>query len=127
MKQSFEDLVQMIKKNREKCPWSKEQEIEQHVHELISEANEVLEAVNNKDNENLKEELGDILFDTLFMCIIAEEKGMFKITEVIDNTKQKMIRRKPWVFGDEKIETKEDAVRRWKEIKQEEKNDKKSK
>lgn len=124
MKESFESFVKALKKSRKECPWAKEREIETYVHELISEANEVLAAVEKRDYENLKEELGDLLWDLLFISIIAEEKGLFTIKEMVDNAREKLIRRKPWVFGNENILTKENAIKRWNELKGMEKNKK---
>ena len=121
MKESFEALVEALKKNRRECPWAKEQEIDKYIDELTSELNEIKEAIKNKDYPNLKEELGDLLMDLLFVTIIAEEKRHFTTKEVIDEVKAKLIRRKPWIFGDETISNKEDAARRWNEIKAEEK------
>ena len=117
MKESFELLVKSLRKSREKCPWAAEREIKEHVYELMNEVNEVILAVENGDYKNLKEELGDLLMDLIFIGIIAEEKKLFTIKEIIDDVKQKLIRRKPWVFGSEKVSSKEEAVKRWNEIK----------
>ena len=121
MKNSFEALVEALRKSREKCPWANERKIKEHAHELVSEVNEVLVAIEKQDYKNLKEELGDLLMDLIFIGVIAEEKGLFTIKEMIDDVKQKLIRRKPWVFGNEKIKSKEEAVKRWNEVKEQEK------
>lgn len=119
--EEFDELIEALRKSREKCPWSSEREIGIHIKELLDEVNEALEAVKNKDYKNLKEELGDLLMDLVFIGIIAEEKKLFTIKGMVEDVKQKLIRRKPWVFGNEKITTKEEAVRRWSEIKKLEK------
>jgi len=124
MKDSFENLVNALKKSRKECPWSKEQEIEEHMRELHNEVGEAFQSIIKKDHDNLKEELGDILMDVMFVSIVAEEKGLFTINEMIEEVKEKLIRRKPWVFGNEKITSKEEAARRWNEIKAEEKRKK---
>jgi uncharacterized protein YabN with tetrapyrrole methylase and pyrophosphatase domain len=121
MKDIFEELVVALRKNRKECPWANDREIEEHVHEVVSEAKEALAAVENGDDENLKEELGDLMMNILFIGVVAEEKKLFTIKEMIEDVKQKLFRRKPWVFGDEKIGSKEDALRRWNEIKEKEK------
>ncbi|MBI2129812.1 nucleotide pyrophosphohydrolase [Candidatus Woesearchaeota archaeon] len=120
MKQSFEELVVAIKKTLEKCPWAKEQTIEKHKEEILSEAEEIAEAIDKKDYENLKEELGDLFYDILFICAISEEKKLFTTKEVIDGVKDKLVRRKPWVFGNETVKSSEEAVKRWDEIKKKE-------
>lgn len=121
MKDSFEQLIKIIKKCRKECPWMKERTIENMKDEVKAEAEEVARAIENKDYENLKEELGDLLYDTLHLVEIGVEEGLFTTKEVIDQVNAKLIRRKPWVFGDEKITTSEEAVKRWNEIKAEEK------
>ena len=121
MKQSFEELVDVVKKTLEKCPWAKEQTIEKHKDEILSEAKEIINAVDKKDYENLKEELGDLFYDILFICAIAEKEGLFTTKEVINGVKGKLIRRKPWVFGNETVKSSEEAVKRWNEIKKKEK------
>ena len=123
MKDSFESLAQALRKSREKCPWANEIEIKEYVHELVSEVNEIISAVDKCDYKNLKEELGDLLMDLIFIGVIAEEKKLFTIKDMIEDVKQKLIRRKPWVFGNEKVTTKGEAVKRWNEIKLLEKNE----
>ncbi|MBL7055920.1 hypothetical protein ISS07_03340 [Candidatus Woesearchaeota archaeon] len=120
MKDSFEELVTALKKSREKCPWSIEQEIEDFGVQLKNEVKEMDTAIKNKDYKNLKEELGDILMDLAYMAVLAEEKNLFTIKSMIEDVKKKLIRRKPWVYGDEKVKDSDDAVRRWNEIKKEE-------
>ena len=121
MENSFKSLVESLKKSRKECPWSKERTIEEQVYELINEANEVLESVKKKDIGNLKEELGDLLMDLISIGVLAEEEKLFTIKEMIEGVKQKLITRKPWVFGGEKVTTKEEAIKRWNEIKKLEK------
>ncbi len=121
MKDSFMQLIEAIRKSREKCPWMKEQTLEKQKDEMLSEAKEVAEAIEKKDYENLREELGDLLYDTLHLIEIGTEMELFTAKEVFEEANAKIIRRKPWVFGDEKINTVEEAVARWQEIKKEEK------
>lgn len=122
MEDSFKSLVTDLRKNRKKCPWSRDRKIEESVCELIDEANEVLESVKKKDNKNLKEELGDLLMDLIFVGIIAEEEKLFTINGMIKEVNKKLLRRKPWVFGKEKFASKKEAVKRWNEIKKLEKS-----
>lgn len=106
---------------RQECPWTKGQEIEKQAGEIVSEALEFKEAVENNDVENMQEELGDLLMDILLVSVIAEEKGLFTLKGALDEVYEKLKRRTPWVFGDEQVSSSKEAGKRWKEIKAEEK------
>jgi uncharacterized protein YabN with tetrapyrrole methylase and pyrophosphatase domain len=81
------------------CPWDKEQSFESIAGCTIEEAYEVVEAIDNKDYESLKDELGDLLFQVSFHSQIAEEMGLFTLDDVIDSVTEKLIRRHPHVFS----------------------------
>lgn len=105
------------------CPWDKEQTIESLTPFIIEEAYEVVSAIDAGKDEEIKEELGDLLFQIIFASRIKEEEGAFDVSGVINRTVEKMIRRHPHVFGDvtvERAKTPEEVLRRWAEIKQEE-------
>lgn len=102
------------------CPWDREQTRESLKPFLVEETYEVLEAIDEKDPEKIKEELGDLLFQIIFHSRIAEEKGEFNIHDVIRKISDKMIARHPHVFGEEKFETPEEVLRQWEERKKEE-------
>ena len=121
MKDAFAELLEIIRESRKKCPWCKEQSLDSYKHQIVDEAKEVEKAIENKDYANLKEELGDVLYDTLHLIEMGIEQGHFTGKEVIDTVNEKIKRRKPWVFGKEKVRTAEEAVKRWNEIKKEEK------
>lgn len=118
----FERLIGIMASLRgEKgCPWDKEQTRESLKPFLIEETYEVLEAIDEKDPEKIKEELGDLLFQIIFHSRIAEEKGEFNIRDVIRKISDKMIARHPHVFGEERYETSEEVLRQWEERKREE-------
>ena len=122
MKKTFGELVDINKELREKCPWDKEQDFESMKQAILDEAEEVVEAIEKKDYDNLREELGDLLHNILFITNIAEEKGLFSIKDVMKDINKKLIRRHPHVFGDEKAETPEDSMKIWKKVKEAEKN-----
>lgn len=109
------------------CPWDKEQTHETMVKHLREECEEVIEAIENKDDENLCEELGDVLFQVVMHSQIAKERGAFTIEDVIDGVAKKMVRRHPHVFAGMKIETEEERLAMWQNIKNKEKAQKKSK
>lgn len=122
MKERFEKLVKINKKLRKECPWDKEQDFDSLKSTLLNEANEVIEAIEKKDYENLKEELGDLLHNILFISNIAEEKGLFTMKDVIEDVEAKLIRRHPHIFGDAKAKTPEEVMKIWKKTKEAEKN-----
>ena len=120
---TFEDLTNIIAELRSDhgCPWDKEQTFESLKKCLADEAQEVFEAVDNKDMENLCEELGDVLLQVVLYSQIAKEAGAFTIDDVIDGISEKMVRRHPHVFGDIEVNSPEEALALWKEIKLQEK------
>jgi tetrapyrrole methylase family protein/MazG family protein len=103
------------------CPWDIEQTHESIRRNLLEEAYEVCEAIDEKDPEHLKEELGDLLMQVLFHARIEEEKGSFDLDDVADNAVKKLIYRHPHVFGDVAVAGSEDVVRNWDELKKKEK------
>ncbi len=104
------------------CPWDREQTHESLKECLQNETQEVLEAVDKKDDENFCEELGDVLLQILLNCEIASERGSFDFSDVVQVLSDKMIRRHPHVFGDVKTpETPEEALELWREVKRVEK------
>ena len=120
---TFDDLIGIIAELRSDhgCPWDKEQTFESLKKCLADEAQEVFEAVDNKDMENLCEELGDVLLQVVLYSQIAKEAGAFTIDDVIDGISEKMVRRHPWVFGGEKINSTEEGEALWARIKMQEK------
>ena len=112
---TFQDLTDIIAKLRseEGCPWDREQTYESLKKCLMDEAQEVLEAVDNKDMDNLCEELGDVLLLVMLNSQIAREEGVFTIDNVIDGISRKMIRRHPHVFGDVKVNSAEEGLALW--------------
>ena len=102
---TFQDLKEIIAKLRsqEGCPWDREQTFESLKKCLADETQEVFEAIDQNDMENLCEELGDVLMLVLLNSQIADEKGAFTIEQVIDGVSEKMIRRHPHVFGDAQV------------------------
>lgn len=103
------------------CPWDMEQTHESLKVCLMDESQEVLEAIDAKDDENLCEELGDVLLQVVMHAQIAAEEGRFTIEDVIRGVNDKMIRRHPHVFGDVKVDSVEDQLKLWEQIKAQEK------
>ncbi len=113
----FKELVEIVKTLRTGCPWDKEQTNNSIKAATLEEAYEVVDAIDNNDNEELKMELGDLLFHVVFHSVIAEEEKKFMLEEVLDSIKEKLIRRHPHVFGDTVVENSEDVKRNWEAIK----------
>lgn len=114
---NFKEFVDIVKKLRVECPWDKEQTNESIKSATIEEAYEVVEAIDNKDYNELKKELGDLLLHVVFHSVIAEGENKFKLDEVIDEIKAKMIRRHPHVFGDVKVTGADNVKKNWEQIK----------
>lgn len=103
------------------CPWDKEQTMRSLTPFIIEEAYEVVSAIDSGDMEHIKEELGDLLFQVIFISQMASEDGKFSLRDVIDLSHAKMVNRHPHVFGESKAETPEEVLRQWAEIKKAEK------
>ena len=119
---TFSDLVDIIAKLRSEdgCPWDREQTFESMKKYLGNETEEVFEAVDKNDMENLCEELGDVLFQLVMYAQMAAELGAFTMDDVVDGAAQKMIRRHPHVFGDAKVNSAEEGLALWNAIKAQE-------
>lgn len=120
---SFLDLCDIMRKLRGPggCPWDARQTEETVKTYLLEEAYEVLDAVDRGDPEAVCQELGDLLFQILFLTIIAEEKEHFSLLRVIQEITCKMIHRHPHVFGGAKVADVEEVAENWERIKRQEK------
>lgn len=121
---SFERLVRLMARLRSKggCPWDRQQTHSSIKKHLIEEAYEVCDAIDSKNPDRFKDELGDLLFQVIFHAQIAKERDAFDIDDVIRQSYYKMLRRHPHVFGKDKAKSPEEAYRRWQEKKDEENN-----
>lgn len=119
----IDKLAALVEKLRSDsgCPWDKEQTRETLKPMLIEEAFEVLDALDAEDPAELKDELGDLLFQVVFHSQIARERGEFDLADVIDRSHEKMVRRHPHIFGNADLKTSEDVLKNWEDIKAAEK------
>ena len=119
----FERAVAIMAKLRAPggCPWDREQTFDSIKPYTLEEAYEVIEAIDNRDWEELTGELGDLLLQVLFYSEMAQEEGKFSIDDVLDRLSNKLINRHPHVFGDVVAETSGEVLRNWEAIKAEEK------
>ena len=103
------------------CPWDIEQTHESIRRNLLEEAYEVCEAIDERDPDHLKEELGDLLMQVIFHSRIEEEKGVFNLDDVADAAVKKLIFRHPHVFGDVSVSDSGEVLKNWDELKRREK------
>ncbi len=122
----YERVKTLMEKLRapEGCPWDREQSFADIARYTIEEAYEVADAIAQNDMVHLREELGDLLFQTVFHSRIAEEVGAFSLDDVTDDLVRKMVRRHPHVFGDGHKRTAEEQVVEWEEVKARERAEK---
>lgn len=122
LKEHFQELVELMTTLRSKdgCPWDRKQTHQTLRPYLLEEAHEVLEAIDAKQPAQLKDELGDLLFQVIFHAQIASEANEFTIDDVIVESLTKMKRRHPHVFGDETCSTSDQVLENWEEIKRRE-------
>jgi len=118
----FYDLLEIMEKLRSEngCPWDKVQTHESLKKYLIEESYEVLEAIDEKDDDKITEELGDVLLQIVFHAQVGKEEGFFNINDVISGICNKMIIRHPHVFGTINVDTSEEVLVNWDKIKKKE-------
>ena len=119
----FERAVSIMARLRDEggCPWDREQTFDSIKPYTVEETYEVLEAIDNRDWQELPAELGDLLLQVLFYAQMAKEDGRFSIDQVLDRLSTKLVDRHPHVFGEVKAETSADVLRNWEALKAEEK------
>ncbi|MDR2593199.1 MAG: nucleoside triphosphate pyrophosphohydrolase [Fibromonadaceae bacterium] len=123
---TFKNLLEIMQRLRsaDGCPWDREQNFNSLLPYLLEESYEYIDAVQSENLKNMVEELGDVLLQVVFHSQIAEEEGKFTIDDVIGGICEKMIRRHPHVFGSETLGTSKEVLKKWEEIKSEEKKEK---
>jgi MazG family protein len=118
----FERAVAIMERLRAPggCPWDREQTFDSIKPYTLEETYEVLEAIDNRDWDELTGELGDLLLQVLFYSEMAKEQGTFSIDDVLDRLSGKLVDRHPHVFGDVKVDTSAEVKRNWEALKVEE-------
>lgn len=117
----FKKIIALLR-SEEGCPWDREQNHLSIRRNLLEEAYEVCEAIDQNDPEHLREELGDLLLQVIFHTQIEEEEGRFDLNDVADSACKKLLLRHPHVFGEVIAEDSEEVMRNWEEIKRWEKS-----
>lgn len=115
-------LLEIISRLRapDGCPWDQKQTPQTFKQYLVEETHELLEAINEDNPNHLCEELGDLLFQVLFLNNLYQEKNLFTLFDVIDSISAKMIRRHPHVFGNKTIDSEQELRQQWHAIKTQE-------
>ncbi len=115
----FDDFVKLIARLRAPggCPWDREQTHDSVKPMTIEEAYEVACAIDERDDEELAGELGDLLLQVVFHAQMAQDRQAFEIGEVVRRVSEKMIRRHPHVFGDDAASTSGEVLRNWEALK----------
>ncbi|MCC5833850.1 MAG: MazG family protein [Opitutales bacterium] len=123
MASSIQDLIQTVARLRapDGCPWDQEQTHESLCIPLIDEVSELLDTIDRKDREHMKEELGDVLLQVVFHAQLAAEDSDFDFNDVAAGVNEKLIRRHPHVFGDMELKDTAAVLKQWEAIKAEEK------
>lgn len=121
-KEQFERLLHIMDELREQCPWDKKQTIETLRPLTIEETYELADAILDKDYENIKKELGDILLHLVFYARIGREEGKFDMAQSIDSLCQKLIHRHPHIYGNVKVDNEDQVKENWEKLKLKEGN-----
>jgi len=103
------------------CPWDQKQTVESMAKNIVDEAREVEEAIQEGDYEHISEEMGDLLFNLIMIAQIASEDGKFDMATVMGKIAEKIVARHTWVFGTDTAKTPEEAVELWMKNKAKEK------
>lgn len=124
--QEFQTLVEIVARLRGPggCPWDKEQTQKTLAQYAIEEAYELAEAIESHNTHEIKEELGDFLFQVILQAQVASDEGQFSLLDVMKILNEKMIRRHPHVFGEDTAKTPTEVSKNWDRIKAQEQNEK---
>jgi uncharacterized protein YabN with tetrapyrrole methylase and pyrophosphatase domain len=116
---ALERLDLITRRLRRECPWDREQDERSIVPHTVEEAYELADAAHRGDDDKIRDELGDVLFQVLFLSLLLEERGAGSLADVAEGMSEKLIRRHPHVFGEAEAETANEVLRNWDQIKRE--------
>ena len=114
---AFDRLLTIMDELREQCPWDRKQTMESLRHLTIEETYELGDAILDKDMEEIKKELGDVLLHLVFYAKIGSETNDFDIADVANSICDKLVDRHPHIYGDVKVENEEDVKKNWENLK----------
>jgi len=115
--QQFERVLALVRVLRQECPWDRKQTPESLAHLLLEESYELVHAIDQQDECELKKEIGDLFMHLCFQVQLGEERGAFSFNDVFDALCQKLVHRHPHVFGDTLAETEGDVLKNWEMLK----------
>ena len=116
---ALERLDLITRRLRHECPWDREQDERSIVPHTVEEAYELADAAHRGDDDKIRDELGDVLFQVLFLSLLLEERDAGSLADVAEGMSEKLIRRHPHVFGEAAAETANEVLRNWDQIKRE--------
>ena len=122
LKDAFEKLYNVMLELREKCPWDQKQTNDTLRYLTLEECYELSDAIIAKDDQGIKEELGDLLLHVIFYAVIGNENKKFTLHDVISSQTKKLIDRHPHIYSDVKVENEKDVKRNWELLKLKENN-----
>jgi XTP/dITP diphosphohydrolase len=117
LSEQFERAVNLVKVLREECPWDRKQTPESLAHLLLEESYELIHAIDQQDETELKKECGDLFLHLSFQVVLGEERGSFSFNDVFEALCHKLINRHPHVFGDTIAETEHEVLKNWETLK----------
>jgi len=115
--EQFERTLHLVKVLRQECPWDRKQTPESLAHLLLEESYELIHAIDEQDESELKKECGDLFLHLAFQVLLGEERGSFSFDEVFEALCHKLISRHPHVFGEVIAETEQEVVQNWETLK----------
>lgn len=118
--QQLLDIMRALRDPKSGCPWDLEQNFQSLIPYTLEEAYEVADAIERNNLDDIKSELGDLLFQIVFCCQLAEEQQAFDFNDVTQAISEKLTRRHPHVFADSKVKDAEEQTKEWEKIKQQE-------
>lgn len=128
MHKNLEELIKIVETLRSEngCQWDREQTHQTLRPNMIEEAYEAVDAIDDNDMKHLREELGDVLLQVVLHAQIAKEENAFDIEDIAKELNEKLIHRHPHVFGNEKVSSTDEILENWEKLKKEEKTHRKS-
>lgn len=121
LQEKFDRVVKLVQVLRSECPWDRKQTPASLAHLLLEESYELVHAIDENDDRELKKELGDLFLHVAFQVLMAEESGKFTFSEVFDALCDKLINRHPHVFGETVADSEQEVLKNWESLKMKEK------
>jgi uncharacterized protein YabN with tetrapyrrole methylase and pyrophosphatase domain len=115
--EALQHLDEVTRRLRRECPWDREQDARSIVPHTVEEAYELADAANADDTDAMVDELGDVLFQVIFLSLLLEEQGKGDLAAVAESCAAKLIRRHPHVYGEREMKTAGEVLAQWEEIK----------